>query len=151
MFTLHPRLEADTRPLGRLALCRVLWMNDAAYPWLVLVPERDGVTELHDLAPDDQAALMREVVLASRAMKEAFGAHKVNVGALGNLVPQLHVHVVARFHTDPAWPGPVWGHAPARPYGPGEAEAAAARVRPLLGPGLSPLQVPPCPSPTSAT
>ena len=122
-FSLDPRLEADTRPVGDLALSSVLLLNDARFPWLVLVPRRAGVSELTDLSEDDAAALMGEIRLAAGVMQELAKPDKVNVGALGNVVAQLHVHVVGRFRSDPAWPGPVWGHGARRPY-PDHAAAA---------------------------
>jgi diadenosine tetraphosphate (Ap4A) HIT family hydrolase len=116
MFQLDSRLEQDTHPVTAFALCRVLLMNDARYPWLILAPARDDLSELHDLKPADQALLNEEIIRVSRAMKQLFTPEKINVGALGNIVRQLHVHVVARRTDDPAWPGPVWGHSPAVPY-----------------------------------
>ena len=128
-FALHPRLEADTWFVTDLPLCRVLLMNDASYPWLILVPRRPALSELHDVAAADLAKLTDETIRASRALKSAFKADKINIGALGNMVPQLHLHVIARFRNDPAWPGPVWGAKPAVPY---EAEALRERVRALM-------------------
>jgi diadenosine tetraphosphate (Ap4A) HIT family hydrolase len=122
-FSLDPRLEADTRPVGDLALSSVLLLDDARFPWLVLVPRRAGVSELTDLAGDDAAALMEEIRLAVRVMQDLAKPDKVNVGALGNVVAQFHVHVVGRFRSDPAWPGPVWGFGERRPY-PDHAAAA---------------------------
>jgi diadenosine tetraphosphate (Ap4A) HIT family hydrolase len=116
MFQLDPRLEQDTHPVTDFSLCRVLLMNDARYPWLILVPARDGVAELHDLEAADQALLNGEIIRVSRAMTKLFAPEKINVGALGNIVRQLHVHIVARRTDDPAWPGPVWGHSEATPY-----------------------------------
>jgi diadenosine tetraphosphate (Ap4A) HIT family hydrolase len=115
-FDLHPRLEADTAFVADWRLSRVLVMNDARYRWLVLVPRRADAVELFDLKAADRARLMEEVSAAGRMLRDLTGAAKINVGALGNLVPQLHVHVVARSLGDPAWPGPVWGHSPAVPY-----------------------------------
>jgi len=115
-FALHPALERDTVPVARLALCRVLLMRDRRFPWLILVPERDGVREIAELAPADRGLLIEEISLASDALKRLVRPDKLNVGALGNLVPQLHVHVVARFTSDAAWPGPVWGSGAAEPY-----------------------------------
>ena len=128
-FRLHDRLAADTAEFDRWELSRVLLMNDAAYPWLIVVPERDDVREIHQLSRADAAVLMEEVTRASRILEAAFRPDKINVGALGNVVPQLHVHVVARFASDPAWPGPVWGAAPPTPYGPEGMEAMQARLR----------------------
>jgi diadenosine tetraphosphate (Ap4A) HIT family hydrolase len=115
-FALHPRLEADTHLAADWPLCRVLVMNDARYPWLVLVPRRDGVTEVTALEAADRAQLMDEIARAGRLVQNFPGVTKLNIGALGNLVPQLHVHVVGRHQGDPAWPGPVWGHSSAVPY-----------------------------------
>ena len=115
-FTLDSRLAADTVPVGDLPLCSVLLMNDARFPWLVLVPRREGVSELTDLAEADAAALMDEIRIATRVMLALSKPDKVNVGALGNMVAQLHVHVVGRFRSDPAWPGPVWGFESRKPY-----------------------------------
>lgn len=125
-FALHPRLAADTAPVADWGLSRVLLMDDARYPWLILVPRRQDLAELHDLSHAEGLVLMEEIRRAGAGLKRLTGAAKINVGALGNLVPQLHVHVVARDPGDAAWPGPVWGHgAPVR-Y-----EAEARRL--LLG------------------
>jgi diadenosine tetraphosphate (Ap4A) HIT family hydrolase len=115
-FSLHPRLLADTMYVADWALSRVLAMNDARYPWLILVPRREGATEISDLDVADRALLIEEIARASDGLKTLAHAAKINVGALGNLVPQLHVHVVARSPGDAAWPGPVWGQGEARPY-----------------------------------
>ena len=116
MFKLHPRLECDSIFVADWPLSRVLLMNDARFPWLVLVPRRENLHELHDLSPDGGAILMQELARASRQLKTLTNAAKINVGALGNLVPQLHVHVIARALDDAAWPGPVWGCGAAVPY-----------------------------------
>jgi diadenosine tetraphosphate (Ap4A) HIT family hydrolase len=121
-FELHPRLAADTAFVADWTLCRVLVMNDARYPWLILVPRRANATEIFDLNPADREMLMAEVALASERLKHLSKAAKINVGALGNLVPQLHIHIVARNPGDAAWPGPVWGHGRAVPYAPGAFE-----------------------------
>ena len=121
-FTLHPRLAADTSFIADWPLCRVLLMEDARYFWLVLVPRLDGMTEITELTAQDRALLMEETARAGALIK---GDAKLNIGALGNLVPQLHLHVVARHPGDPAWPGPVWGHSPAVPY---DDAARAARI-----------------------
>ena len=132
MFTLHSRLAADTVPVVEWPLCRVLLMNDANYPWLVLVPEVPDAVDLHDLDVRQGAELMEEIRRASSALHEHTGAHKMNVAALGNVVPQLHVHVIARFQSDPAWPRPVWGVVPARPYPEKDLEARVAALRAVL-------------------
>ncbi|HEY4941981.1 MAG TPA: HIT family protein [Rhizomicrobium sp.] len=123
-FILHPRLQADTAFVADWALSRLLLMNDARYSWLILVPRRAGVVEWFDLDATDRAALTEEIARASQTLKRVGNAAKINVGALGNLVPQLHVHIVARNPGDPAWPGPVWGHSQTVPYD----DAARARV-----------------------
>ncbi len=115
-WTLHPQLEHDTHPAGDLPLCRVLAINDANYPWLLLVPRRPSIVEIIDLPDAEQTQLMGEIALASRVMKSITGCDKINVAALGNVVPQLHVHVIARSRSDPAWPKPVWGTAPPKDY-----------------------------------
>ncbi|GEO99177.1 HIT domain-containing protein [Methylobacterium haplocladii] len=115
-FTLDPRLQADTAALGDLALCSVLLMDDSRFPWLILVPRREGLSELTDLTPEDSATLMEEIRLASRVMQTLSKPDKVNVAALGNVVAQLHVHVIGRFRSDPAWPSPIWGVGTAKPY-----------------------------------
>src|SRR5215472_4564992 len=114
-WSLHPQLAADTALVCDLALSRLLAMNDANFPWLILVPRRVGATELFDLGAD-QAALTNEIALVSRALKDETRCDKLNVAAIGNLVPQLHIHIVARTRHDALWPKPVWGAAPARAY-----------------------------------
>lgn len=117
-FSLQPQLAADTVPVGDLPLCRVLLSKDANYPWLILVPRRPGIVELIDLAPADRAVLTAEIDAVSRALKAITECEKLNVAALGNVVPQLHVHIIGRRHSDAAWPKPVWGAAPAAAYDP---------------------------------
>src|SRR5580693_9839460 len=118
-WSLHPQLAADTVPVCDLALSRLLAMNDANFPWLILVPRRAGVGEIIDLGAE-QAVLMDELALVSRALKDETRCDKLNVAAIGNTVPQLHIHIVARRRDDAAWPKPVWGAVPRRVY-----EAAA--------------------------
>jgi len=130
-FLLHPRLEADAFFIADWPLCRVLLMNDARYPWLILVPRRDGLTEMMDLPVQGRTLLMEEIAKAGAVVRSRSGITKVNVGALGNLVPQLHVHVLGRHPGDPAWPGPVWGHSPAVPYETTARDALIAAVRSL--------------------
>ncbi|MCU0767001.1 MAG: HIT domain-containing protein [Gammaproteobacteria bacterium] len=133
-FVLDPRLAADCALVGDLPLCRLLLMDDASYPWCILVPRRAGVRELHELAATDRASLLDEVVRLSGAMQRLFAADKMNVAALGNVVPQLHVHVIARRRGDTAWPRPVWGAAPAVPYAAGARADLLARLREALAP-----------------
>ncbi|MGZ5924935.1 MAG: HIT domain-containing protein [Rhizomicrobium sp.] len=127
-FKLHPRLEADTVFVADWTLSRVLLMNDSRYSWLVLVPRCANAVELFDLSQSARATLIEETARAAQLLKTVCGAAKINVGALGNLVPQLHVHVVARNPGDPAWPGPVWGHSPAVPYEAAARDALIAKV-----------------------
>jgi diadenosine tetraphosphate (Ap4A) HIT family hydrolase len=112
-WSLHPQLHNDTAPVGDLALCRVVSNNDADYPWLILVPRRAGFTEIADLG-DDASLLMDEIAQVSRLLKEVMLCDKLNIAAIGNVVPQLHVHIVARRQDDPLWPKPVWGFGPPR-------------------------------------
>lgn len=116
LFALHPQLASDTVVIDDLALCQLLLMNDQTYPWLVMVPRRADMREIHNLPPGDQQQLMAEVTSVSRMLQRLFNADKMNVAALGNMVPQLHIHIIARFESDPAWPGPIWGVVPAVPY-----------------------------------
>jgi diadenosine tetraphosphate (Ap4A) HIT family hydrolase len=115
-FILDPRLDADSVPVANLELSAVRLMQDATYPWLLLVPRRPDLVEIIDLGEADRARLMEEVAMVARALKAATACDKLNVAALGNQVPQLHVHVIARFRADPAWPSPVWGKAPPRAW-----------------------------------
>lgn len=135
-FELHPQLAKDTLVLGDFALCRLLLMNDAQYPWCILVPRRAGIREIHDLNDADRRQLWDESALLSRALMDLFKGDKLNVAALGNVVPQLHVHHIVRFKSDPAWPAPVWGRVPARPYVESE---SAERVK-ILRQALIPLR-----------
>jgi len=127
-FELHPRIAEETVPLGDLMICRVLLMNDARYPWLMLVPRRPNIIELFDLAVTERAILMEEIATVSAALKELTHCQKVNVATLGNVVRQLHVHIVARFETDSAWPNPVWGNGERQPYAPEKAQEFAGQV-----------------------
>jgi diadenosine tetraphosphate (Ap4A) HIT family hydrolase len=127
-FTLHPRLAADTIFVADWTLSRVLMMNDARYPWLILVPRIADASELFDLARQDRAALIEETTRAAHGLKRVTTATKINIGALGNLVPQLHVHVVARGEGDAAWPGPVWGHGAAVPFEPAARDAMLEKI-----------------------
>lgn len=125
---LHPQLADDTHPLAQFDLSELRLMDDANHPWLILVPRIDGAVELIDLDEDQQLTLTREIARTSRALQAGFAPHKLNVAALGNLVPQLHVHVIARYREDIAWPRPVWGMATAQPYSP---DALVQRIRRL--------------------
>lgn len=124
-FVLDARLAGDSLPVIELPLCSVRLMNDARFAWLLLVPRRDGMSEIHDLDRADQDQLWREIRFASAALRDVAPCDKLNLGALGNIVRQLHVHLVARVAGDAAWPGPVWGSGTAQRY---EAAARDARV-----------------------
>lgn len=115
-FALDPRLEAGTTLVKTLGLSELRLMDDIRFPWLLLVPRRDGVREIIDLAEGDRQTLLQEIAMASHALKAVTGCHNLNVAALGNVVPQLHVHVIGRFPDDPAWPRPVWGYGKAVAY-----------------------------------
>jgi diadenosine tetraphosphate (Ap4A) HIT family hydrolase len=128
-FELDDRLARDAFVIGDWPLNRVLMMNDARWPWLILVPRREGLVELTDLEPADRTQLMDEAGRASRFLQNHVRADKINVGALGNIVRQLHLHVVARVVGDPAWPRPVWGQEDAMPYGDDAAQALIAAAR----------------------
>ena len=129
MFKLHNKLQDDTLEIVSLALSRVLLMNDSSFPWLVLVPAREGIREIHELDIRDRSVLIEEIAVASEVIQALFSPDKINIGALGNLVPQLHVHIIGRFRTDRAWPGPVWGAGTARPYAEEELNAVAGRIK----------------------
>lgn len=115
-FLLDERLARDSDCLSRLGLCQLRLMKDSRWPWLVLVPQRNGVSEIFELTPLDQTMLTFELNMVAAALASVTGAHKVNIGALGNIVRQLHVHVIARKEGDANWPGPVWGHGAAEPW-----------------------------------
>jgi len=127
-WSLHPQLSADTAFVCDLPLSRLLAMNDANYPWLILVPRRAGLSELFDLGAE-QAALANEIALASRALKDETRCDKLNVAAIGNVVPQLHIHIVARTRHDALWPKPVWGAVPPRAYDPAALQRFVTAMR----------------------
>lgn len=132
MFVLDSRLQQDTVPLGDFPLCRLLLMNDAHYPWFILVPRREEISELFQLDADDQQALWQEATLLAETLKDTFAADKMNVATLGNMVNQLHMHVIVRRREDAAWPAPVWGKLPAQPYGEAQVAAIKAKLRLVL-------------------
>ncbi|NTU43879.1 MAG: HIT family protein [Nitrospirales bacterium] len=133
MFCIHERLKADTIEIGRLGLSHLLLMNDSSLPWLILVPERADVTEIFQLSLEDCHSLIEEIGLVSRIIQDLYSPNKINVGALGNLVPQLHIHVIGRYRTDRAWPGPIWGTGPVIPYADEEVKTVRMRFREALG------------------
>ena len=128
-WSLHPQLETDTINIGDLPLSRVFVIKDANYPWLLLVPRRAGASEILDLDEVEQAQLMTEIARVSRALKAVTRCDKLNIAALGNVVPQLHVHIIARRTTDAAWPKPVWGQVEAITHDPLEVEAFIRELR----------------------
>ncbi|HMA55132.1 MAG TPA: HIT family protein [Pseudolabrys sp.] len=133
-WSLHPQLTQDTVPVGDLPLARVLLANDANYPWLILVPRLPGLVELIDLEKNAQVQLLGEVAAAARVLKSITQCDKLNIAALGNQVPQLHVHVIARRHTDAAWPKPVWGAKPPLAYEKDRHSVLLESLRQLLKP-----------------
>lgn len=132
MFQLHPQLAQDTLPVGRFPLSLLLLSKDANYPWCILVPQREDIFEIHHLSDEDQQQLIRESSQLAETMTGLFNAHKMNVAALGNQVRQLHLHHVARFQDDPAWPKPVWGMVEAKAYAPEELEERLKVLRNAL-------------------
>jgi diadenosine tetraphosphate (Ap4A) HIT family hydrolase len=129
MHNIHPQLANDCHPLGRFPLCHLLLMDDCRYPWFILVPDRDEIREIYQLGGGDRRRLLDESCLLSEFLMEAYAGDKLNVAALGNQVPQLHLHHIVRFRTDAAWPAPVWGLHEARPYEP----LAIDEIRTLFG------------------
>jgi diadenosine tetraphosphate (Ap4A) HIT family hydrolase len=131
-FALHPDLIRDTAEVTRLQLCRVGLHNDSTYPWLVLSPMLPGLRDFHDVPAPHHATLMAEITRASRALQAVYKPDKINVTALGNVTPQLHIHVIARFAGDPAWAKPVWGIVPAKRYEAAALGETIAKIRAAL-------------------
>jgi len=129
---LHPQLRQDCIVLGKLRLCYLLLMNDARYPWFVLVPDRPGIMEIFQLSAADRYLLCDESALFAQLLATAFAADKINVAALGNVVPQLHIHHIVRYRSDAAWPKPVWGALPPQLYSAEERELVSAKIRSAL-------------------
>ncbi|KRP18285.1 MAG: HIT domain-containing protein [Porticoccaceae bacterium] len=137
MFQLHAQLAADTVVLGRFPLSLLLLAKDANYPWCILVPQRPDVREIFELSLEDRRQLLAESCTLAETLSQLFSADKINVATIGNMVPQLHMHHVARFVSDAAWPRPIWGAVPIAPYKDNElAERAAALVAALAPAGL---------------
>lgn len=132
MFHLHPQLASDSIEVGEFRLSKLLIANDSRYPWFILVPQREDVSEMFQLDQGDREQLMKESCWLSEALKDGFAAHKINVAALGNMVSQLHVHHIARYRDDAAWPAPVWGKLPAVPYTPEQLDERVARLQAVL-------------------
>lgn len=131
-FALDARLEADSQHVMWLSLCELRLMNDSRWPWLILIPQRQKITEVHDLTPLDQTMLTFETNMTAEGLKRLTGCEKINTGALGNIVRQLHVHIIARNEGDPAWPGPVWGFGPREPYRREDMHELVSRVQAAL-------------------
>ncbi len=128
MAEIHPQLQKDCLILGRFKLSHLLLMNDSNYPWFILVPDRDSTTEIYQLSDSDQNLLWQESCLLSRLLMQQFDGDKLNVAAIGNLVPQLHLHHVVRYRSDPAWPAPVWGRTPPVVYRDDELKVLIDRI-----------------------
>ena len=128
-FALDPQLERDTAMVGDLPLSRVLLVNDAGFPWLIAVPRHAGAVEIFDLGEAERAQLMSELALLAQFLRDLTGCHKINIAAIGNVVSQLHFHVVARRRDDPLWPRPVWGAQPPRPYEAAERDRLIEAIR----------------------
>jgi diadenosine tetraphosphate (Ap4A) HIT family hydrolase len=136
-FTLDPRLAADSLLIGASTLSQLRLMNDARYPWVLLIPMRANLREVHELPPDERQQLWQESAVLGETLMRLYAGHKLNLAALGNLVPQLHLHHIVRYPHDDAWPGPVWGRHPAQPYAPAIAATRVAELWAALQPGLS--------------
>lgn len=132
MFVLDQRLLHDTLPVGNFPLCQLLLSNDSQYPWLILVPRRADISEIFQLSEAEQAQLWKEATVLSKTLQQLFNADKMNVAALGNVVSQLHMHVIVRHKADAAWPAPVWGKHPAIPYSAAQAADILARLKTVL-------------------
>lgn len=132
-FQLHPRLQQDCFSVGQFKLSQLLMMNDSQYPWFILVPRRADIKEIHHLAAIDRQQLLAESCLLAEQLEKIYSPDKLNIAAIGNLVPQLHIHHVARYRTDKAWPAPIWGKLPAQPYEESQARQAIAGLREALG------------------
>lgn len=133
MFELNERLRQDTFKITDLELSTLLLMNDSTVPWLILVPKRLDTAEIHQLSQNDRSLLIEEIALVSKMLEDEFSPDKINVAALGNIVSQLHIHVIARYRDDRAWPGPVWSAPGAVPYSDEDARSVAERIRKRLG------------------
>ncbi|QSP93631.1 HIT family protein [Marinobacter salinisoli] len=132
-YVLHKRLSADTIDLGRSQLCDIRLMNDRTWPWIILVPAVAGIREIYELSETQQKRLLWESSALSRGMMDLFSGDKMNVAALGNMVPQLHLHHIVRHEGDPAWPGPVWGKQPPVPYDSSELDRMQRSLQPVIG------------------
>jgi len=138
MSGLHPQLQQDSHVLGHFRLCQLLLLKDANYPWFILVPDREAVTEIFQLSSEDQLQLIKESSILSRALFDVFNADKMNVAAIGNLVPQLHIHHIVRYRDDACWPAPVWGAVAKKNYTYDELDAVIKKVSALNLPDFQP-------------
>ena len=129
---IHSTLEKDSILIGRFGLCQIRLINDSNYPWVLLIPERENITEIHQLSIEDRRLLTEESALLSATLAHLFNADKMNIAAIGNHVPQLHIHHIARHKTDPAWPAPVWGKLPTKPYPAADLEETADKIADAL-------------------
>ena len=136
MFVLDTRLHEDTRLIGDFPLCRLLLSNDSNYPWFILVPRREGISELFQLDDGDQQLMWSETTALAGLLKGLFGADKMNVATLGNVVSQLHMHVIVRYQADAAWPAPVWGKHSAKPYTQAEVDVIRGKLKSVLDGGF---------------
>ncbi|GHD46036.1 Diadenosine tetraphosphate (Ap4A) hydrolase [Marinobacter persicus] len=132
MFELHPKLAADTHHLGKFGLSEVLLMNDSTWPWVILVPAVPDIREIYELSKIQRIRLLESSSILSKGMMDVFRGDKMNVAALGNMVPQLHLHHIVRFENDPAWPAPVWGKQAPVPYTDEALEKMREKLRPVL-------------------
>jgi len=132
MFKLDSKLQDNKFFIADLKISRLLLANDSNYVWLILVPRKSNLVELIDLSFDEQVEVLREINVLSKILLEHFAAEKLNVATLGNVVSQLHIHVIARFKNDVTFPKPIWGNAEAKPYATGEAEKIIAKIQSLL-------------------
>lgn len=136
-FQLHPRLQQDCFTVGPLALSQLLMMNDSQYPWFILVPRRPEITEIYQLTEQDRQTLLAESCLLAETLQAIYRPDKLNIATIGNMVPQLHMHHVARYQADKAWPAPIWGKWPTQPYSQQEADQQIGGLRAALSPYLT--------------
>jgi diadenosine tetraphosphate (Ap4A) HIT family hydrolase len=137
IFQLHPQLQQDCIDIGRFNLCRLLMMNDRQYPWFILVPEKPGLQEIYQLTQTERAMLIDESSYLAENLAELYRADKMNIAAIGNLVPQLHIHHVVRYQNDKSWPSPIWGKFEAIPYSEQETKDALTRIKMQLSSHLT--------------
>ncbi|MFO7445761.1 MAG: HIT domain-containing protein [Ignavibacteriaceae bacterium] len=132
MFEIHPQLKRDCILVGKFELSYLMLMNDSNYPWFILVPDREDIKEIFQLSGKDQTELLKEISYLSELLHNNFNADKINVAALGNVVPQLHIHIIVRYAGDPAWPSPVWGKVTAKEYTGEEKESILTKLKALI-------------------